>query len=48
MSEDVKLVKFGIPEYWDDMIGDMLTIRELNHFQFDTPKKWIDEYYRFE
>lgn len=37
----------GIPEYWDDMIGDMFTIRELNHFAHETPKKWIDDFYKF-
>jgi hypothetical protein len=38
----------GIPEYWDDMIGDMFTVREVDQYEFDTPKKWIDRYYRFE
>lgn len=38
----------GIPEYWDDMIGDLFTIREVPQFEFETPKKWIDCYYKFE
>jgi len=39
----------GIPEYWDNLIGDMFTVRECNQFELDQPKFWIDErYYKFE
>lgn len=38
----------GIPTYWDDLIGDMFTVRECNKFALDTPKFWAEEYYKFE
>lgn len=37
----------GIPEYWDDQIGDMFTVRECEKFELDQPKFWIEDYYKF-
>lgn len=38
----------GIPEYWDNLIGDMFQVRECPKFELDTPKFWIGDYYKFE
>lgn len=38
----------GIPDYWDDQIGDMFIVKEMNQYEFDQPQKWIDKYYKFE
>lgn len=37
----------GIPEYWDNLIGDMFQVRECPKFELDIPKFWIEEYYKF-
>lgn len=37
----------GIPEYWDNLIGDIFQVRECNKFELDQPKFWIEEYYKF-
>lgn len=37
----------GIPAYWDDLIGDMFQVRECSKFELDTPKFWMEEYYKF-
>lgn len=38
----------GCEDYWSDQIGDMFSIRECNHYEHDTPKVWIDKFYKFE
>jgi len=38
----------GIPSYWDDMIGDLLQIRECDQYSLDNPKIWLENYYKFE
>lgn len=39
----------GIPEYWDNLIGDMFQVKECRKFELDTPKFWVgDDYYKFE
>lgn len=37
----------GIPEYWDNLIGDMFTVRECNKEALNQPQFWVDEYYKF-
>lgn len=37
----------GIPEYWDNLISDMFTVRECNKEALNQPQFWVDEYYRF-
>lgn len=37
----------GVPEYWDNLIGDMFTVRECDKFQLNQPQFWVDEYYKF-
>lgn len=38
----------GIPEYWNDRIGDIFGVTECNHYEHDIPKFWVDRYYKFE
>lgn len=38
----------GIPEYWDNLIGDMFQVRECRKFELNQPKFWIEDYYKFE
>jgi hypothetical protein len=35
------------PEYWDDYIGVSLGTRPVDLFQHNTPRVWIDRYYKF-
>lgn len=37
----------GIPKYWDDLVGDMFTVRECEKFELDQPQFWIEDYYKF-
>jgi len=38
----------GVPEYWDNQIGGIFQTSQMDVFEHDVPKDWVNKFYKFD